>query len=391
MQPQGETHEDPAARASAWHRLWQRPEPQLVDFGYSGEVQIAGVRLLVVVILVYIPAREYVGQGLEGGDIRALLTAAAAGLVGSLLIYSAVNRNWGRSWIGFASSLLDVTMVSALLALLILLGRPHEAVSDTVIFPAYFLAIAATSLRYDPRICLFTGSLAVAEYAALALWAAAGSGFAEPGQAAVAVPAFADLGVSWPIQAVRLASLAAATGLAATIVVRARDLRSLSTRDRFTGLLNRATFDERLRRQAEVAQATGGEFAVAMIDIDHFKSFNDTYGHAGGDVALRRVSEILRRSFRDTDAVARYGGEEFSVLLPGVGIAQVRPLLERIRGTVESAAIPVPSRDHSGRLTVSIGVAIWPHDADAPEAVLGAADRRLYEAKQGGRNLVVGP
>lgn len=374
MQPQADLQEESGAPASAWRRLWQRPEPQLVDIGYGGEILIAGVRLLVVLILVYIPASEYVGRGFEGGDIRALLTAAAAGLVGALAIYSAVNRSWGRSWIGFASSMLDVTLVSALLALILLLGRPLEAVTDTVVFPAYFLAIAATSLRYDPRICLFTGSLAVAEYGALALWAAAAAG---------AVP--------WPIQGVRLLSLAAATGLAATIVVRARELRSLSSRDRFTGLLNRATFDERLRRQALAARATGGEFAVAMIDIDHFKAFNDAYGHAGGDVALRRVSEILRRSFRDTDAVARYGGEEFSVLLPGVGTEQTQPLLERIRRTVEASSLPVPSREHAGRLTVSIGVAIWPHDADTPEEILGAADRRLYQAKQGGRNLVVGP
>jgi diguanylate cyclase (GGDEF)-like protein len=366
--------------ASLWRRIWQRPEPQLVDVGYGGEILIAGVRLLVVLILVYIPASEYVGQGFEGGDIRALLAAAAAGLVGALAVYSAVNRSWGRSWIGFASSLLDVTMVSGLLGMLVALGRPYDAVHDTVIFPVYLLAIAATSLRYDPRICLFTGSLAVVEYSGLVLWAAAGP----------AVPAVAGA-VSWGLQGVRLATLAAATGLAATIVVRARDLRSLSSRDRFTGLLNRTTFDERLRRETILARATGGELAVAMVDVDHFKRFNDTYGHAGGDEALRRVAEILRRSFRDTDAVARYGGEEFSVLLPGVGIRQTRPLLERIRSAVEELALPFPAHDAPARLTVSIGVAIWPHDGDAPDEILEAADRRLYQAKQGGRNLVVGP
>ncbi|HLE84423.1 MAG TPA: GGDEF domain-containing protein [Thermoanaerobaculia bacterium] len=380
MQPQIELHEESAAPASAWRRLWQRPEPQLVDVGYGGEILIAGVRLLVVIILVYIPASEYVGQGFEGGDIRALLAAAAAGLVGALAVYSAVNRSWGRSWIGFASSLLDVTMVSGLLGMLVVLGRPYDAVHDTVIFPVYLLAIAATSLRYDPRICLFTGSLAVVEYSGLVLWAAAGP----------AVPAAAGA-VSWGLQAVRLATLAAATGLAATIVVRARDLRSLSSRDRFTGLLNRTTFDERLRRETILARATGGELAVAMVDVDHFKRFNDTYGHAGGDEALRRVAEILRRSFRDTDAVARYGGEEFSVLLPGVGIRQTRPLLERIRSAVEDLTLLFPAHDAPARLTVSIGVAIWPHDGDAPGEILEAADRRLYQAKQGGRNLVVGP
>lgn len=372
--------------ASVWRRIWQPPEPQLQDVGFGGEMLVAGVRLLVVVLLVYIPANEYVGQGFEGGDIRALLTAAAAALMGALLVYSAVHRNWGRSWIGFASSVLDVSMVSALLGVFLLLDRPHEAVNNTVIFPAYFLAIAATSLRYDQRICLATGFLAVVEYGALVWVATSFWNLDDPSFAPFRHGAF-----SWATQGARLLSLGAATALAATIVVRARELRSLSSRDRFTGLLNRATFDERLRRQARFARATGGEFAVAMIDIDHFKRFNDTYGHAGGDVALRRVSRILRGSFRETDAVARYGGEEFSVLLPDVGIEHTRPLLERIRRAVEALAISLPGRDRPASLTVSIGVASWPADGRSVDAVLAAADHRLYAAKHRGRNLVVGP
>ena len=351
---------------------------------------VAGVRLLVVLILIYIPADEYLGKGFTAGatqrDPRALLTAAVAALVGSLLIYSAVNRNWGRSWIGFASSMLDVTLVSGLLAVFLVLDRPHEAVNNAIIFPAYFLAIAATSLRYDSRVCLVTGSLAMAEYGAIVYLAQHFWDLADPSFAPFRHGMF-----SWDVQIARLVALGVATALAATIVVRARELRTMSSRDRFTGLLNRATLDERLRDETKYAQAVGGEFAVAMIDIDHFKRFNDTYGHAGGDEALRRVSDILRRSFRDTDAVARYGGEEFCVLLPGVSIEQARPLFERIRRTVETQEIPLSGWREPARLTVSIGVAIFPRDGGTPRVVLERADRRLYEAKQAGRNQVVGP
>jgi len=380
---------DHAAAPGLWERLWQRPESQLSDAGFHGEMLVAGVRLLVVLILVYIPADEYLGAGFWSGtsrDPRALLTAAVAALVGSLLIYSAVNRNWGRSWIGFASSMLDVTLVSGLLGVFLVLDRPHEAVNNAVIFPAYFLAIAATSLRYDSRVCLVTGSLAVAEYGTIVFLAQHFWDLDSPVYAPYRHGMF-----SWDVQIARLVALSAATLLATTIVVRARELRTMSSRDRFTGLLNRATLDERLRRGCDYAQAMGTELAVAMIDIDHFKRFNDTYGHAGGDEALRRVSDILRRSFRETDAVARYGGEEFCVLLTDVGIQQAGSLFERIRRTVEAQEIPLSGWPEPARLTVSIGVAVFPGDGATPRDVLERADRRLYEAKLAGRNRVGTP
>jgi diguanylate cyclase (GGDEF)-like protein len=371
-----------------WRRIWQRPEARLSDAGFHGEMLVAGVRLLVVLILVYIPADEYIGRGFgpEARDPRALLTASAAALVGALLIYSAVNRNWGRSWIGFASSILDVTLVSALLAVFLLLDRPHEAVNNAIIFPAYFLAIAATSLRYDSRVCLVTGALAVAEYGAIVFTAQWLWDLNDPSYAPFHHGVF-----SWDAQVARLAALAAATMLAVTLVVRARELRHMSSRDRFTGLLNRATLDERLRQEAAYALSVDGALAVGMIDIDHFKRFNDRYGHGGGDQALRRVSRILRGSFRETDAVARYGGEEFCVLLPGVDASQARPLFERIRRTVETEEIPLDGWPEPARLTVSVGVAVVPHDGAEPRELLERADRRLYEAKQGGRNRVIGP
>jgi diguanylate cyclase (GGDEF)-like protein len=366
-----------------WKQIWQRPDARHVQAGYETELPMAGVRLLVVVLLVYVPADRYLGVGFGAGgvggdrDPRVLLTAAVAALVGALLIYSAVQRHWGRSWISFASSLLDVTLVSGVLALFLVLGQPRQAVADVAIFPAYFLAIMATSLRYDARVCLLTGSLAVAEYAAIVAAAWLSWLAAEP--------------FAWADQVARLVALGVATALAVWVVVRARELRSLSSRDRFTGLLNRATFDERLRVEEPIALATGHGFAVGMIDIDHFKRFNDTHGHAGGDVALKQVAEVLRGAFREADVVARYGGEEFSVLLVGIGPEHTMPLFERIRRTIGELAVSVPDRDEPASVTVSIGVAVFPVDGTGAGEVLATADRRLYEAKAAGRNRVVGP
>jgi two-component system, cell cycle response regulator len=374
-----------AAEPSPWRKIWTAPEPELSSAGYGGELLVAGVRLLIFVVLLYFPIQELLRKKGEH-DPLALLTTATAGLLLALIVYSATHRQWGRTWIGFASSLLDVSLVSALLAVSLAVGRPHEATNNLVIFPVYFLAIAATSLRYDVRICVITGLLALVQYAAVVgyadwRWDLNSNAFAP----------FPYGMFHWGAQIWRLAQLAGATVIAATIVVRARELRLLSTRDRFTGLLNRAVFNEQLEREAAFARREDGHFAVAMIDIDHFKRFNDTYGHAGGDEALRMVANTLRESCRATDVVARYGGEEFALILPGVMSGRATDLLERIRRVLAVKPIRLPNRAKPVSLTVSIGVAIFPEDGKTPAEVLRRADQRLYQAKAEGRDRVTGP
>ena len=356
-----------------WQRVWRAPEPEISAAAFGGEKLVAWLRVLLIVILIYFQTAQYVRHP-NARDPRTLLASACGALLGALMIYSATRRHWGKSWIGFASSLLDVSLVSGALLTYLFLGHPHEAINDVVIFPVYFLAIAATSLRYDARICLMTGALAVVQYAAIAGWAAA--------------PLSDGL---WSDQVWRLAQLAGASVLAATLVARTRELRLLSTRDRFTGLLNRAVFNEQLDREVAFARREGTRFAVAMLDIDHFKRFNDTHGHAGGDEALRMVAQTLRRSCRETDVVARYGGEEFALILPGVRSSRAQDLLERFRREVAATAIKLSGRSRPVSVTISIGVSSWPEDGDSAAEILGCADRRLYEAKESGRDRVVGP
>jgi diguanylate cyclase (GGDEF)-like protein len=166
-------------------------------------------------------------------------------------------------------------------------------------------------------------------------------------------------------------------------------LEVLSVTDPLTGLANRRRLADVLDQEWRRSVRPGNSVAVAMIDIDHFKPYNDHYGHAGGDECLRRVADVLTESVRDTtDLVARYGGEEFAVVVPGADSAAAYLVAERIRAAV--AALQEPHElAPRGFVTVSIGVAAVIASADgSPQSLMEAADANLYEAKRNGRNQV---
>ncbi|MEM8961082.1 MAG: GGDEF domain-containing protein [Acidobacteriota bacterium] len=355
-------------------RIWTPPDPELVDAGLRGEIMIAGIRLLIIVSLLYIPFQLYFEDGSDE-NIRAILWVSAAALAEALVVYAAVMRSWGRGWIGFFSGVLDVSLVTLTLALFVKLGNPLGATNDLVIFPAYFLAIGATSLRYDWRICALTGAAAVTQYFLLLEYA-------------ILVGGLASADVQWGLQVVRMALLVIATGLAITIVDRAREQRRLSTSDRLTGLANRGVFDDSLQRLGALAARSGEPVTVVMMDIDHFKRFNDSYGHLAGDEALRSVARVLEGSFRSTDLLARYGGEEFAGIFPGMDADNAWRRMEQLRARVARAPVSI-GKGKSTQVTVSIGVAVWPMDAKTLIDTVAEADRRLYQAKRDGRNRVV--
>lgn len=176
------------------------------------------------------------------------------------------------------------------------------------------------------------------------------------------------------------------------LVELAERLRQLSNVDGLTEVANRRHFDQELTRSWRRAQRSGESVSLVMIDIDHFKGYNDEYGHVAGDDCLRRVAEVLRTTVkRPFDLVARYGGEEFAVLLPGTGSTGGEMVAEQMRAAVESLEIPHCRSSVGNWVTISCGVAAA---AAAPEvepaSLIAMADRRLYEAKRAGRNRVVG-
>jgi diguanylate cyclase (GGDEF)-like protein len=166
-----------------------------------------------------------------------------------------------------------------------------------------------------------------------------------------------------------------------------RELEELSRTDGLTGLSRRGPFEERLHEEIARARSFKTTFSILMIDIDHFKRLNDTYGHQMGDEVLRTVSQRLREGLYETDVIARYGGEEFVCLLPRSLPAGLKMKAERIRERVASEAFVIGLE--AVTVTISIGIAHFPHDGDTADAVLAAADRALYAAKAAGRNCVV--
>jgi two-component system, cell cycle response regulator len=158
-------------------------------------------------------------------------------------------------------------------------------------------------------------------------------------------------------------------------------VRRAAATDGLTGVANRAAFDDALPKELARAGRREDDVSLLLVDIDHFKRFNDTYGHQTGDEVLRRVALQLALGCRDFDTVARYGGEEFALILPGASVEHAAEVAERLRAAVEAPADGPP-------VTVSIGVAAFPLDGPTPELLVSASDAALYASKHAGRNRV---
>ena len=166
-------------------------------------------------------------------------------------------------------------------------------------------------------------------------------------------------------------------------------LERLSVTDPLTGLANRRRLMAELEREVLRSGRLERPCAVMMLDVDHFKQFNDSYGHPAGDEVLRRLADALRRTVREVDTPARYGGEEFMVILPETPHAQAAAIAERIRARVADERFSPGGDGEQAGVTISIGLAGFPGDGTSPEALIEAADDALYRAKEGGRNRVV--
>ena len=356
-----------------WREFWRAPDALLADQGGSGELAVARIRFLVIGTLFLFGFFE-LSERLGSSGTEMALTAAVLALIFAVTVYFVSRRGLYRNWLGFVSSIMDVTFVSAVLLVFLLIDQPHYAVNNRVMFAVYLVAIAATSLRYDPRICVLTGLVSIGQYAGIVAyadtnWALNGAEFAP----------FADGMFNLSVHYERLVLMGCATWISTMAVTRAQRLRDASARDPLTGLLSRGFFDELAAAEVARTQRYDRVLSVAMIDVDNFKSFNDQFGHGVGDEVLTLIAKMLH-STRKSDLVARYGGEEFIIVFPETPIEAAVHKAEQIRKVIEPSSV-----------TVSIGVASLPTDGSDLRTVVDRADQRLYEAKRGGRNRVVGP
>ena len=168
----------------------------------------------------------------------------------------------------------------------------------------------------------------------------------------------------------------------AELAARNQDLERLAVTDRLTGLNNRARLEDALVSEMERAQRYGSEFCVVLVDIDHFKAVNDTFGHVVGDTVLTEVATIQKNAMRHCDVLGRWGGEEFLIICPETGLDQANAVAEKVRDLV--AAFPFPG---IGQVTASFGVAQY-RASDSGTSLTARADAALYRAKNGGRNRV---
>lgn len=166
-------------------------------------------------------------------------------------------------------------------------------------------------------------------------------------------------------------------------------LEQLASRDPLTGLANRRAFDERLEQEWQRGRRAGGALAMVMLDVDHFKTYNDNCGHPEGDTCLRSVSSVLAGvAARTGDLAARYGGEEFVLVLPGTNEAGARAVAERVRVAIEALGIAHPASSAAPVVTVSVGVAVANAWHTRAADLVARADAALYRAKKLGRNRV---
>jgi len=166
----------------------------------------------------------------------------------------------------------------------------------------------------------------------------------------------------------------------------ALDLEESNQRDSLTGVYNRRYFDEQITQEILTSRRHNRPLALAMIDIDHFKSINDKYGHAGGDAVLRTFAAKLRDMLRGSDSVCRYGGEEFALILPHISLENAGALMERLRKSVESSPVEIENGEIV-QVRMSVGVASL-RDGMTPGSFVKIVDDLLYESKRAGRNRV---
>ena len=329
-------------------------------------------------LLLLLPITNLLLGGSYYESVTGAMGAVGAFLLSLLWLSLSKNHRLYR-WLPFVSAASDVSMVSAVL-LTLSLNNPSAGLNSVVVWSCYPLAIMATALRNDVRVCILAGTLAIVQFSLLAIFIM----YQHDG-----TTASIDYGiVSASNQIQRVVVLIAISLLTAVVVYRMQLLVRLSGTDGLTGLPNRLYLNHRVPHLLQRAKNDNATLSVAIIDMDFFKRINDDMGHLVGDKALRHVVQTLRNELDDEEPLIRIGGEEFLLVMRmPIGTAWER--LEFLRKRINDN----PFLNHPDAvpraLSFSAGIACCPQDASDLSSLLKHADRRLRAAKQQGRNRVI--
>ncbi len=276
------------------------------------------------------------------------------------------------------ASVIAGTITALLFASVTLASSPG---TFPTVYTLYLVFLACSALTNDTRIVGSALGLSVLGYTAWAVsletgWVTGVTSELVREQATL-IGHFARVGI--------ICAVGASSTLSAS---RGMDLHRISLQDGLTGLLNRHAFDRCLRLQAERADDLGRPLSIAMIDVDSFKALNDEHGHAVGDDVLRWIAQNLEKSVRGTDLVTRYGGDEFVVAFLDTDHERLDERLEDFQMRIRTAEFATPAGERLS-ISVSIGVARVPREANGIDRALETADRRLYAAKRQGRDRLV--
>lgn len=353
-------------------------EEHVFAFAVSGEQTVARARLAVVVCLCAIPIFQFVRTLTVSPGLLFGFGAAGAALIVAVIFYLLSRETRFHPWLSYVTSVSDVTLVSAVLLTFLGFGGPLVAVNSRVLWALYLLAIGISALRPRRGIVVLATLVAIGEYLAIALYADLRRHFADPGLAAAGYGYF-----DWFAQVSRMILMGGAGVLAALLVKRISYISRLAGTDSLTGTFNRTYFSMRLAEEMQRAQRYKHPLTLAIVDIDHFKTINDSFGHDFGDKVLILVALRLKHGLRASDLLFRHGGDELAVLMPETSAPNAQQVLTRIVEAVRKTRL----KNHP--LTVSIGTATWPDDARNSAALVQAADDNLYAAKGRGRNCIV--
>ena len=338
-------------------------------------VLLATSGLLLALVVVYV--LNYLG--LSTLSARQLAYAAAVTVLVQMILWLAVHAGWdqGLTW---DRHFIYVPMTAAigLLNLYIYLAPPARM----MLLMAWF-----SSLLFTAGLIGFAGVVMLGLMMGLGYLTAVAS-LINQGQA-----------ISLPIEALAAFVFMVINLYAGVVFERLRrerdetktlrkNLAELAVTDSLTGLYNRRHFEEILRDEVARIRRYGGHCALAMLDLDFFKNYNDTLGHLAGDDLLRDLAQMMRKHIRVTDILARYGGEEFSLIMVNTPKSEAIAAMERLRGLVEAYPFRAGNIQPTGRLTVSVGIAGCPEDSTDFEELVRRADAALYTAKRRGRNQV---